>query len=67
MAEMTCVRDAQTGETVFRGNGYQDVEDWYAKADSARRVQNAWEVNSKFRAEYVSRADRGEFWVVFWL
>jgi len=67
MAELTCVRDAQTGETVFSGRGYQEVEDWYAKATTARRVHNAWEVSREFRNEYVNRHERGEFWVVFWL
>lgn len=67
MAELTCVRDGQTGEVIFDGKCYQDVEDWYAKSEGFRRVQNSWEVTSEYRAAYVSRAERGEFWVVRWL
>jgi len=67
MAEITTVRDGQTGDVIFDGKCYQDVEDWYAKATGFRRVQNSWEVTSEYRACYMSRAERGEFWVVKWL
>lgn len=67
MAEITKVRDAQTGDVIFDGKCYQAVEDWYAGATGFRRVQNAWEVASEFRACYLSRHQRGEFWVAKWL